>query len=165
MLFQLESSCPGFVGSSVSLAAALSLTQQPLGDAHPFLSCCVVSFMAVQKTVWPCLLQILGGSCVCENWHGCEADLKQDDCFTCIHQSPVEGKSTRLLPAASDTQVILSADEIQGLSFIQFFPSCFACLQPSGLLGQDPGRVSKYGGGLPWAVRELRVPSAPPATQ
>lgn len=95
--------------------------------------------MAVEKTVWPCLLQIVGRSCRSENWHGCEVDLKQDDCFTCIHQSLVEGKSTRLLPGASDTQVILSADEIWGLSFIQFFPSYFACLQHSGLLGQGAG--------------------------
>lgn len=107
--------------SSVTLAAALSLAQQPLGDAYPFLSCCIVGFRAAEKTAWPCLLQIVGRSCRSENWHGCEIDLKQDDCFTCIHQSLLEGKRTRLLPAASDMQVISSADEIWGLSFIQFF--------------------------------------------
>lgn len=161
MLFQPESCCPGCAGNSLTLAAALSLAQQPSGDAYPFLSCCVVSFMAVEKTVWPCLLQVIGRSCRSENWHGCEVDLKQDDCFTCIHQSLVKGKSIRLLPAASNVQVISSADEIWGRS-IQFFPSYFTCLQPSGLLGRAlalPGLVQhKYGRDLPQAFGELRVP-------
>lgn len=111
--------------------------------------------------MWPCLLQVIGRSCRSENWHGCEVDLKQDDCFTCIHQSLVKGKSIRLLPAASNVQVISSADEIWGRS-IQFFPSYFTCLQPSGLLGRAlalPGLVQhKYGRDLPQAFGELRVP-------
>lgn len=144
VLFQLQSCCPGYAGSSVTPAAALSLAQQPLEDAIPILCCCVVGFMAVEKTVWPCLLQIVGRTCRSENWHGWEVDLKKGDCFTCVHQSLLERRSTRLLSAASAMQVILSAHKIQGLSFIQFFPSYLACLQPSGLLGQGPGP--------PWAA-------------
>lgn len=42
--------------------------------------------------------------------------------------------------AASDTQVISSAEEIWGPCFRQL-SSYFSCLQPSGLLGQGPGLV------------------------
>jgi len=174
VLFQLESCCRGCAGSSVTLAAALSLAQQPLGNAYPFLSCCVAGFMAgfMDKTVQPCLLQIVGRSRRSENWHGCEVDLKQGDCFTSVHQSLVEGESTRLLPAASDMQVIASADEIRGFSFVQFFPSHFTCLQPSGLPGQSPGppwagaaRVRQRPAVGSWRAEGPLSPSGPPTVR
>lgn len=130
------------------------------------LCCCVVGFMALEKTVWPCLLQILGRTYKNENWHAAKLVENRVTALPVsinpFWKGGTPGCSQQLLPRRSSCLLMRYGDS----------PSCSSSLpiwlvySPLGFLGRAlalPGLVRHRD--LPQAPGKPRVPSVLPATQ